>query len=144
MKFNSTNLLFPCISLIWVCTLVSFPFAEKEHVFSFYNQLPSFQIEPCYFPSYFSNFFLFWLSRPFCSIAAYLALGLYLAVSRVPLHEDSTSYVRCLSPSEVLYNEISRLTDCFVSCSSGGYIKYILFLVCKGGGRGCKNVTLFF
>ena len=52
----------------------------------------------------------------------------------MPLHEDSTSYVRCLSPSEVLYNEISRLTDCFVSCSSGGYIKYILFLVCKGGG----------
>ena len=44
--------------------------------------------------------------------------------------------VRCLSPSEVLHKEIHRLTDCFVSCSSGGYIKYILFLVCKGGGGG--------
>ena len=44
--------------------------------------------------------------------------------------------LRCLSPSEVLHKEIHRLTDCFVSCSSGGYIKYILFLVCKGGGQG--------
>ena len=44
--------------------------------------------------------------------------------------------VRCLSPSEVLHNEIYRLTFCFVSCSSGSCIKYILFLVCKGAGRG--------
>ena len=54
----------------------------------------------------------------------------------MPLHEDSTSYVRRLSPSEVLHNEIYRLTDCFPSCSSGGYIKYIIFLVCKGGNSG--------
>ena len=53
----------------------------------------------------------------------------------MPLHENSTSYqyVVCLSPSEVLHKEIHRLTDCFVSCSSGGCIKYSLFLVCKGG-----------
>ena len=55
----------------------------------------------------------------------------------MPLHEDLTSYVRRLSPSEVLHNEIYRLTDCFPSCGSGGYIKYIIFLVRKGGkGRG--------
>ena len=89
------------------------------------------------FPLILAIFFFFWLSRPFCSIAACLALGLYLAVWRVPLHEDLTSYVRRLSPSEVLHNEIYRLTDCFPSCSSGGYIKYIIFLVRKGGkGRG--------
>ena len=56
----------------------------------------------------------------------------------MPLHENSTSYqyVVCLSPSEVLHKEIHPLTDCFVSCSSGGCIKYILFLVCKGKGGG--------
>ena len=59
----------------------------------------------------------------------------------MPLHEDSTSYVRCLSPSEVLHNEIYRLTDCFVSCSSGSYIKYILFLVCKGGRKICVRLN---
>ena len=44
-------------------------------------------------------------------------------------------YVACLLQKT---NEIYRLTDCFVSCSSGSYIKYISFLVCKGGtgGRG--------
>ena len=55
--------------------------------------------------------------------------------------------VRCLSPSEVLHKEIHRLTDCFVSCSSGGYIKNILFLVCKGGGwgggRGVAKTSLY-
>ena len=49
--------------------------------------------------------------------------------------------VRCFSPSEVLHKEIHPLTDCFVSCSSGGYIKYILFLVCKGGGWGGRGVA---
>ena len=93
--------------------------------------------------------FIFWLSQPFPSIFAYLALGLYLAVWRVPLHEDSTSYqyVVCLLQKYC----IKRFTDWLIvlfRVAVVAILSIFYFWFAKvgvgGRGRGYKNITLFF
>ena len=81
--------------------------------------------------------FIFWLSQPFPSIFAYLALGLYLAVWRVPLHEDSTSYqyVVCLLQKYC----IKRFTDWLIvlfRVAVVAILSIFYFWFAKVGGRG--------
>ena len=91
--------------------------------------------------------FIFWLSQPFPSIFAYLALGLYLAVWRVPLHEDSTSYqyVVCLLQKYC----IKRFTDWLIvlfRVAVVAILSIFYFWFAKvgwGGGGGVAKTSLY-
>ena len=146
IKFNSTNELFPCISLMGVHFNWFLFHLLRRNMCFLITSFHLFKGNLVIFPLILA-IFIFWLSQPFPSIFAYLALGLYLAVWRVPLPEDSTSYqyVVCLLQKYC----IKRFTDWLIVLFRVAVVAmlsifYFWFAKAGGGGRGCKNITLFF